>query len=412
MTERATTVRDRLWLWGHPAGSHNGRWGSPGESTISPAEAAAYMGLRNVLMVRYGTRPELPFTTDADALSGLDRVVWSIEGGGGFDVDEALGLRNRLPNLRGLIMDDYFGRVGRVGPPMWLAANSRNFPVTLTLRFPEPVAPTGVELTQSAWRTGDYRTAEFRIESGGENDGEWQVLGQGTLPNEPGAKAAVALAGEPLDALRISIQSTHDTEAALSCGLTEVRLLRQDEVIPLADAEAKASSEYPGHPATNVLRHTSGEPPDGPFSLAALKELRKKLDAGPRPLHLWVVLYTGEFGLPFLQEHLALCDVVTMWTWQAADIASLEKSFGQFDKLVGDKRKVLGLYMWDYGAGRAMPVDAMATQCELGLTWMKKGRIDGMIFLASCICDLELEAVEWTRQWIAAHGDDAVPARL
>jgi len=27
-----------------------------------------------------------------------------------------------------------------------------------------------------------------------------------------------------------------------------------------------------------------------------------------------------------------------------------------------------------------------------------------MIFLASCICDLDLEAVEWTRDWIAARG--------
>jgi hypothetical protein len=28
-----------------------------------------------------------------------------------------------------------------------------------------------------------------------------------------------------------------------------------------------------------------------------------------------------------------------------------------------------------------------------------------MIFLASCLCDLELEAVEWTRDWIAKVGE-------
>jgi len=29
-----------------------------------------------------------------------------------------------------------------------------------------------------------------------------------------------------------------------------------------------------------------------------------------------------------------------------------------------------------------------------------------MIFLASCICDLDLEAVEWTRAWIDQVGNE------
>jgi len=50
-----------------------------------------------------------------------------------------------------------------------------------------------------------------------------------------------------------------------------------------------------------------------------------------------------------------------------------------------------------------MPLDAMARQCELGLRWLHEGRIEGMIFLASCICDLKLETVEWARNWIASR---------
>ena len=61
--------------------------------------------------------------------------------------------------------------------------------------------------------------------------------------------------------------------------------------------------------------------------------------------------------------------------------------------------------MYDYGSRKPMPVDLMQHQCELGLQWLRDGRIDGMIFLASCICDLELEAVEWTREWIQEVGD-------
>jgi hypothetical protein len=61
--------------------------------------------------------------------------------------------------------------------------------------------------------------------------------------------------------------------------------------------------------------------------------------------------------------------------------------------------------MWDYGAKQPMPVETMKRQCETGLRWLKAGRIDGMIFLASCICDLDLPAVEWTREWIAKAGE-------
>ena len=67
--------------------------------------------------------------------------------------------------------------------------------------------------------------------------------------------------------------------------------------------------------------------------------------------------------------------------------------------------------MWDYGEKKPMPLELMQHQCELGHEWLRQGRIDGMIFLASCICDLDLEAVEWTRQWIAHNGDEPLAAQ-
>ena len=63
------------------------------------------------------------------------------------------------------------------------------------------------------------------------------------------------------------------------------------------------------------------------------------------------------------------------------------------------------LGVWDYGQKCPMPLDLMETQCELGLRWLREGRIDGVIFVASCICDLGLETVEWTRNWIAGVGE-------
>ncbi len=58
---RKETVRDRLWLWGHHAGAHNRQYGLKQDSTITPATAAKNMGIRNILMVRYGNAPAPPF---------------------------------------------------------------------------------------------------------------------------------------------------------------------------------------------------------------------------------------------------------------------------------------------------------------------------------------------------------------
>jgi hypothetical protein len=260
-----STLRDHLWLWSHPAGSHThsqDQHGLHGHSTIGPADAAAFMGISNVLFVRYELEPRPPFVTHASPLTSMQQVVWSIEGGGGGDVDAVLDLTGTLPNLRGVILDDYFSRVA----------------------------------------AGD------------------------------------------------------------------------------------------------------AEETDGPFSLKAMRQLRARLDARPPRLDVWVVLYAHEFGQEAkLRPHLDLCDVVTLWTWTASELVNLENNFGRFEQIVGGKRRVLGVYMWDYGAKQAMPVSVMEQQCSLGLRWLQEGRVEGMIFLASCICDLELEAVGWVRRWIAEN---------
>jgi len=110
-------VRDKLWLWGHPAGSHHGEaarhYRLPGESRIAPLEAAHYMGIPNVLMVTYpGFGPEPPLEQYALPLQSLDRVVWSIVGASGetgaASRDAVLKLAEGMPNTPGVIMDDFF----------------------------------------------------------------------------------------------------------------------------------------------------------------------------------------------------------------------------------------------------------------------------------------------------------------
>jgi hypothetical protein len=254
-------IQDWLWLWGHDAGAHNDGWGLPGPSRITPAEAALYMGIPNLIMVRYRGRPSLPFDQYALPFRALRRVVWSVVGAGG-QTDEAerahvIDLATRHPSITGLMLDDFFG----------------------------------------------------------------------------------------------SEQSCQGSDLA---------------VLPLEK----------------------------------LTELREQLNVDGRRLHLWAVLYDRQLDRP-LAAYLELLDVVTFWTWDSEKLQGLEDNLERLERVAPRCGRVLGCYLWDYGKKRPMPLDLIQHQCGLGLDWLRQGRIEGMIFLASCICDLELEAVEWARHWIA-----------
>jgi hypothetical protein len=259
-------TRDRFWLWGHEAGSHDREWNLPRPSRITPVEAAFYMGIPNVIMVRYGREPLYDDRRYSVPFAALQNVVWSVVGAGGRTADHSrarvLELTERLPNMSGVMMDDFF-------------------------------------------------------------------------------------------------LSTPDGKGA------------------------------------------------GVLSIDQLSQTRGQLVRGARRLDLWVVLYNHQLALP-VGQYLDLCDKVSFWTWRASELADLERNFAVVEELAPSCGKVLGCYMWDYGDKRPMPVEAMERQCSIGLRWLREGRIEGMIFLASCICDLGLETVEWTRNWIAGVGDEVL----
>ena len=257
-------VRDRLWIWGHEVGSHNNAWGLPATSTITPVEAARYLGVPNVIMVEYGGKPAPPLRPHAAAMSSCKNVVWSVIGAGCDAVQDhksVLGdvnsLASEFPNITGVMMDDFF-----------------------------------------------------------------------TIKDD------------------------------------------QDRVVnPRA-------------------------------SLEQLRDFRKDLS----PLDLWVVVYDYQASI-VSKDHVDLCDVVNFWTWEASNLKDVESNLAVLKSRFPNKRVVLGCYMWDYGKSQSMPLNLMEKQCELGLRYLQEKQIEGMVFLASCICDMGLDAVEWTRKWIAGIGD-------
>jgi len=86
----------------------------------------------------------------------------------------------------------------------------------------------------------------------------------------------------------------------------------------------------------------------------------------------------------------------------------LEANLDRVGNLLPSKRKMLGCYMVDYHEKRSIPISLMQHQCEIGLRWLRQGRIDGIIFLGNTIMDLGFEAVEWTRGWIQEVGSEEI----
>ena len=135
----------------------------------------------------------------------------------------------------------------------------------------------------------------------------------------------------------------------------------------------------------------------------SLRRIREKLALPDRRLDLWAVLYAHQLDLP-IREHLPLIDIVSFWTWHARELECLEENLARLEELTPDGRRSLGLYLWDYSERRPMPLELMMHQCEVALNWLKAGRVESLMFLGSYLCDLDLAAVEWTREWIRNVG--------
>ncbi len=155
--------------------------------------------------------------------------------------------------------------------------------------------------------------------------------------------------------------------------------------------------------SSEAVKLPEGKSVPAALSIEELKDLRGRLNLGFRKLDLGVTLYTHQLE-PRLVPQLELCEVISLWTWKSEDLKDLEANLAALKKMVPDKRLLLGCYLWDFGNQKPMPLERLEKQCELGLRWLLEGRIEGIIFLATNLADLNLEAVEWARAWIERVG--------
>lgn len=142
------------------------------------------------------------------------------------------------------------------------------------------------------------------------------------------------------------------------------------------------------------------------MSVDEVRAIRERMIVNGRQLELGVVVYSKDKFDERMLPYLELCDAVSLWFWSSDELENLEKDFARLHGIAPRKRIQMGCYMWDYGVRNPMALDRLERQCNQGLRWLKEKRIADMIFRGAHLCGQGLEAVEWTRNWIAETGDE------
>jgi hypothetical protein len=151
-----------------------------------------------------------------------------------------------------------------------------------------------------------------------------------------------------------------------------------------------------------------------------LSHVREQMKVVGRPMEVWVTLYTHDINAsrktaaptyrgfePPLASFLDQVDMLTLWTWNSDELSELEENLIALEKIVPKNARIaLGLYIWDYHNKKPVPVELMKHQCDLGLKWLKEGRISDMIFLANTVLDVGMPSAEFSREWIKKHGQE------
>ena len=136
-----------------------------------------------------------------------------------------------------------------------------------------------------------------------------------------------------------------------------------------------------------------------------LRALHDEVHSLGRPADLRIVFYERDLASP-VAPILREVDTVLFWTWSGSNLANLRQNFSRLRAMVPDKPVLLGIYMWDFGGARPLPMDFMKGQLDVAYDLFKRGEVDGFIFHCTPLVNKNLEAVEYARGWIDRHADE------
>ena len=184
-----------------------------------------------------------------------------------------------------------------------------------------------------------------------------------------------------------------------------------DDTSPLPSAElgntndiisiAKTHSNVTGGVVDDFFRPNRMEK----FTPSVLNKIRKTLNQNG--LDFWSVLYNYQLDFENLSEYLNCFDGITFWIWGANNIDNVDKYLEKFFNLSKGKRKMLGVYLWDYvGIGKQpMNKEKFEKQLSKYFELLKNKTIDGIIFCSNTVGDANLETNKILKRYLSQYGD-------
>ena len=154
-----------------------------------------------------------------------------------------------------------------------------------------------------------------------------------------------------------------------------------------------------------------GKPPVEP---KALFDIHRRLHENDvRPLDMWMVLYTHEFGIDEendkeFEKFIEPFDGIIMWNWKEVNAPQIPEKFESFKKLTQNKRRMFGCYLWNFGEAKEATAEAVVKQLDFYRERIMAGEAEGIVFHTNTMADADLPAYDAAMEWIKQHGDEEV----
>lgn len=157
-------------------------------------------------------------------------------------------------------------------------------------------------------------------------------------------------------------------------------------------------------------RRNAGEQID-PWKLL---EIRKRLNTNEvRPLDMWMVLYTYEFGVDPAEDtafldYIEPFDGIIMWTWKECDVPLIPEKFEIFKKMTRNKRRMFGCYLYNFGEEKQATAEAVKWQLDWYRERILAGEAEGVVLHTNTMADLDYPAYDAAIEWMELHGDEEI----
>lgn len=142
------------------------------------------------------------------------------------------------------------------------------------------------------------------------------------------------------------------------------------------------------------------------FAPEVLHKTRKRLNENG--LDFWCVLYEHQLEEERLAEYLECFDGVTFWIWQSSNIVNIPQYIERFFALTQNKKRMLGIYLWDYAASKAMDGSLFEEQLKKYFCFLREKSVDGVIFCSNTVGDADLDSNRILKAYISQYGQDEI----